>query len=144
MHRAPFAGVEPKDHDFCFRPIVLTLVAQAAPCRRSLHVSRVWKGSEQREAGATVSTHVTWLFSSLHAAIMAGQGVKGNTVAKHAGIHGLWVTLPLVLAALEGFFFFAGFVARVRWQLPQRCMVTNLRGISSGQTPVGCYSAPAL
>lgn len=42
------------------------------------------------------------------------------------------------------FFFFTGFVARVRWQLPRCCLVTNLQGISSGQTPVGCYSAPAF
>lgn len=35
-------------------------------------------------------------------------------------------------------------VARVRWQLLQRCVVTDLWGISSGQTPVGCYSAPAF
>lgn len=72
---------------------------------------------------------------------MAGREVKGNTVAKHAGIHGLlgphvggagspWMLLVLV--------------ARVRWQLPQNCMAANLRGISSGPTPAGCYSAPAF
>lgn len=77
-----------------FWPTVLTLVPKAAPCLRSLHVSCVWKGSEQHDAAAAVSARVTWLFSSPHAAIMAGQGVKGTTVAKHAGIHALWVTLP--------------------------------------------------
>lgn len=67
--------------------IFSTLVA--APCLHSLHVSCVWKGSKQHEARAIMSSRVTWLFSSLHATIMVGQGVKGNTVAKHAGIHGL-------------------------------------------------------
>lgn len=93
-------AVTETEQDFCSGPVVLTLVPPAAPCLRSLHVSRVWKGSEQREAAAAVSAHVTWLFSSLHAAIIAGQGVKGTTVAKHAGIHGLWVALPPALAAL--------------------------------------------
>lgn len=82
--------------------IVLTLVAQAALCLLSLHVGFAWKGTEQHEAGATVSAHVTWFFSTLPAAIMVGHRVKGTTVARHAGIHGQWVTLPPVLAALEG------------------------------------------
>lgn len=119
---------------FLWWVIVLTLVAQAALCLCSLHVGCFWKASKQREAAATVSAHVKWFFSSPYAAIMAGRRVKGTTVAKHAGKHGLWVTLAMTLAALEVLILE---VARVRWQLLQLCIVTNLWGISSGQTSTG-------
>lgn len=70
------------------------------PAFGALRMSRVWKRSERRGAAAAASVLVTWLFSSPQAAIMAGQRVKGATVAKHAGKHGLRVTLPPALAAL--------------------------------------------
>lgn len=85
------------------------------------------------------SARVTWLFSSPHAAIMAGQRVKGATVAKHAGKHGLRVTLPPALAALG-----RRVVARGRWQLLQRRTETDLWAISSGQNSAGRLSAPAF
>lgn len=65
--------------------------------------------------------------------------MKGATVAKHAGIRSLRVTLPPALAALR-----RQVVARGRWQLLQRRMQTDLWGISSGQNSAGSFSAPAF
>lgn len=101
--------------------VVWPLVAQAASRRCSLCVIRPWKGCDQREAGAPLSARVARLFSSLHATITAGHGVKGTTVTKHAGIHGLWVTLRTCEGRL------VGGVARVHWQLLWLLIVTHLK-----------------
>lgn len=140
MHRLSVVVGGKKRTRLLFWPTVLTLVLPKLP---RVFVPSMWAVFEK--AGSSVKPERLCplmshgFFSSLHAAIMAGQGVKGATVAKHAGIHRLWVTLPPALAAL-----WRRVVARVRWQLLQRRTETNRWGISSGQILAGCFSAPAF